>query len=249
MPTFGQYFPAATRDAKNKATEREKARTKSTGSFAEHNGPTKPATPSASHYNDDRPNSSSARPYRDGSVPVIAYQAADDSEITGADMLHAVGSASSNESASSVFSSSSATNQAFGQVSKPKSADLTPLTNIDSPSCKCPPLPSQTPTVQDEQRTNGSASNGHEVAADGSSTAEVVLPPPVINRRPILDRSRPVAGVKCTYDPATDTSYNSNPELKKQKPKFSEFAPVRSHIIHKYCFGRGSVIFDIEAFG
>lgn len=245
-PGYKEFFPAATRAAKNKAMEREKARTKAAGSPADLPGR---ATPSASYHNDESFGASS-RPHRDASVPDIPHHPTDETEFIAGDMLHAVGSASSNESSSSIFSSS-AIHQTLGPASKPMSASLTPLTTIDSPTYKYPPHPTKAQSLapQDTERTNGFVTDG-SVAVDGSSTPLPVPPPHVTGRRPIIDPARSVTGVKCTFDPSADPSSSSNPDNRKTKPIFVEFGPVRTHTI-SYIRGRGwgSVILFTGAFG
>lgn len=114
-PGYKEFFPAATRAAKNKATEREKARTtKPSGSPPDLNGR---ATPSLQNHNDESAGTSSRR-QRDGSHPDILRSIADENDSVSGDILHTVGSASSTESSSTVFSSA-ATHQPWVQPQNP----------------------------------------------------------------------------------------------------------------------------------
>jgi histone-lysine N-methyltransferase SETD1 len=243
-PGYKEFFPAATRAAKNKATEREKARTtKPSGSPPDLNGR---ATLSLQNQ-DDESSGTSARLQRDGSYSDNLRPIADEVDSVAGDIPHTVGSASSNESSSTVFSSSAA-HQTLGPASKPKSASLTPLTAYDSPSSRYPPLPAQSQSLapQDTESVNGTGVNNSSVV-DGSSTPHSVLPH-AIKRRPIIDPTRPATGVKCIYDPANDASLSSN-EKRTKKPIFKEFGLVRTHTISYTPWWRGSIILSVEAFG
>jgi histone-lysine N-methyltransferase SETD1 len=243
-PGYKEFFPAATRAAKNKATEREKARTsKPSGSPPDLNGR---ATPSVQHQNDETAGSSSRR-QRDGSNSDTLRPIADEADSVAGDILHTVGSASSNESSSTVFSSSAA-HQTLDPASKPKSASLTPLTTYDSPSSRYPPPPakSQSLAPQDTESASGTGADNFTVV-DGSSTPHSV-PPHLIKRRPITDPTRSAIGVKCIYDPANDASLSSN-EKRSKKPIFKEFGLVRTHTISYTLRWRGSIILSVEAFG
>jgi histone-lysine N-methyltransferase SETD1 len=227
--------------------EREKAKTETSGSrsttynSADLNGR---ATPSAFGQVDEAATSSSQ------SLPNGPSNAAhpphDDADSLIGDSLRAVGSASSHESSSSVFSSS-AMQQVSGPATKPHSTSITPLTNIDSPSYRTSihATKASSLTPLHAEKPNGLVPNAG-VTADGTSTPLSVLPS-VTGRRPARDPTRSVKGVKCTYDPFADRKLSTN-DKKKAKPILKEFGLVRTNTIY-LAWQRGGVISSIEAIG
>ncbi|OIW29970.1 histone H3-K4 methyltransferase Set1 [Coniochaeta ligniaria NRRL 30616] len=221
-PGYKEFFPAATRAAKDRAMGREKAKTEPPGSrlpapnSADLNGR---ATASGFDFRDEGLTSSS-QPLLNGSSDT-AHPPNDDADSLIGDAVQAVGSASSHESSSSVFSSS-APQHVSGPATKPHSTSITPLTNIDSPSYRnpAPPTKAQPLTPRHAEKPNGFVSNTG-VTADGTSTPLPVLPS-VAGRLPARDPTRSVKGIKCTYDPFADRKVSTT-DKRKAKPTLEEF--------------------------
>ncbi|KAI4599930.1 histone methyltransferase set1 [Pestalotiopsis sp. 9143b] len=212
---FAKFFPAAPRAAREKAAERERAKSRVSEGAADRDA----KTPSA-HASTSLTSSSASQPaYRDGTKPDIstsdaAHLNAEDTESIQGDMLNGIGSASSHAStASSVFSHASAVH-APAHVSN---SDMTPLTNVGSPS-----NPSHN-TSKTQQHTK---SYQHGRTANGSiQSAE---PTPVSRRTgaaariPARDPNRQIQGMKRTHDPLIDKNLSSN-ERKTAKPTYKPF--------------------------
>ncbi|KAK4212121.1 histone-lysine N-methyltransferase, H3 lysine-4 specific [Rhypophila decipiens] len=200
--SFAQFFPAAPRAAKDRATERERAKMKaqesSTTQIVDANGLQTASLLPSSHPSDD------------GSLPALASKSHPNGSLTDAathnhinetesligDTLHTVGSASSHaSSSSSVFSTS--TQQNIMAAVRNSSSHLTPLTNVDSPSPYPPSsaLKAQSTTPQHVNGINGHMTNPHGHSQDDA--AEV-----------------PEKGVICRFDPT---------DKKRAKPIYKEF--------------------------
>jgi [histone H3]-lysine4 N-trimethyltransferase SETD1 len=243
-PGFKDFFPASTRAVKDR--EREKTRPDAAGARA---------TASESDFTGHGTSSdldrryegqaSLSRPQANG-FPDTAHPLNDDADSVMGDALPAVGSASSHESSSSVFSSS-ATQQGAGPAAHSHSTSITPLTNIDSPSYRNPILPpkAQSLTPQHAEKPNGAASYTG-VTADATSTPLSVLPR-VIGRPPARDPARSVKGIRCVYDPFSDRSLSST-DKKDARPRLQPFGLVRTYTIYP-SWQRGGVISSIEAIG
>ena len=225
--------------------EREKSKTDIVGSrssasnSADLDGRVAPSGP----LRHDQGSTSSSREPNGSSD--TAHPPVDDADSHLGDVAQAVGSASSHESSSSVFSSSTA-QQVSGPAPKAHSTSLTPLTTIDSPSYRTPVLPTkaQSLTPQHAEKPNGFVANAG-VDADGTSAPLSVLPS-VTGRPPARDPTRSVKGIKVTYDPFTDRKLP--PEKRKAKPTYKEFGLVRTNTIYP-AWQRGGVISSIEATG
>ncbi|KAK9422014.1 putative Histone-lysine N-methyltransferase, H3 lysine-4 specific [Seiridium unicorne] len=205
---FAKFFPAAPRAAREKAAERERAKSRVSEGSADRDARI-PATNS----------STSQAAQRDGikSDPSSSSDAAhlptDDNESLQGDILNGVGSASSHVStASSVFSHGSTMN-----TSHAFNSSLTPLTNVGSPS-----NPShgtikvqQTKQPQDGRRSNDST---HASVTDSSISRRTGA----TVRIPARDPGRQIQGMKRTYEPLLDKKLSSA-ERKTAKPTYKPF--------------------------
>ena len=241
--SFAQFFPSAPRAAKDRATERERAKsrvqessptqaaTANAATAATTNGHLSPLASSATQHADEAPGPGlTSRTGRDGSVSDATHLQSDDVESLPGDTLNAVGSASSHAStASSVLSSS--TRQSAIVTSK-NSSHLTPLTTFDSPSSSgnAMPLPakakSTTPQLIDKMNETASKPNGN------SARPSPALLTGAVERKPARDPNRSVKGVKCVYKSILDRSAPAASSA-KSKPIFQEFGLVCTPTI--YC--------------
>ncbi len=260
--SFAQFFPAAPRAARDRAMERERARVRATdrpsSSHADRGRDAPPARPddaaAASRYRRDAPiyHASHAAAYSRSyppqpPPPPPPPPPVDDNESLGGDTLNTVGSASSYAStASSVFSASAQQNGLAAAKSATGSTNLTPLTNVDSPSYSMngyPPKPI-TSTPRYPERPDASSSwpslvpNG---IAPGACRA-------VVERVPARDPSRAVKGISCTYDPLLDKKLSSS-DKRKARPTYKEFGLVCTLAILFAASGRGGVILTCGFFG
>jgi [histone H3]-lysine4 N-trimethyltransferase SETD1 len=221
---FAQFFPAAPRAARDKATERERAKYR-----AIDGADGDPRTFSAA---------STARPHRDSirDAPAFhdgAHQPTDDGESMAGDILNGVGSASSHAStASSVFSGAANPTPA---IQAHASNTLTPLTNADSPIY--PPNPAS--LHQNKQQSSvARAIDAAKVDSPKllpSTGSQTTLRSTVgANRVPARDPSRQDKGMKCTHDPLTDKKLCSS-ERKSMKPTYKTFGAVRNTILYNIC--------------
>lgn len=214
---FADFFPAAPRAAKNKAKERQRAKSKAldSPSATPVNIPQEANAPARS-----RDENAQTEPSTDGSngtnlepaVPIL-----DASESPQGDLLNGVGSASSHASTiSSVFSAPPATTT-FGGLS-----NLTPLTTADSspPPLLASPHHSNTATAISLSRSVPFPEK--EVAESQSHTSVQDSPAPRIYAR---DPNKGVKGEKCTYDPQLDHKLSSS-DRKKTKPIYKVFGLV-----------------------
>ncbi|KAB5563293.1 SET1-like protein [Coniochaeta sp. 2T2.1] len=219
-PGYKEFFPASTRAAKDRAMERERPKKdmpepRLSASNTSSDLAAGRAFPSEPDRYEGHTSSSQNQP---NGLPDTAHPANDDTDSIIGDSVQAVGSASSHESSSSVFSST-AMQQAAGPAAKPHSTSITPLTSIDSPSYRNPTLPPKTQslTPRHAELPNGFPSNTGDTA-DGTSAPLSVLPS--ITGRPLArDPARLARGVKCVYDDRT----LSGEARKEAKPRFEEF--------------------------
>jgi histone-lysine N-methyltransferase SETD1 len=244
-PGYKEFFPAATRAAKDRALEREKAKTETPPlrpqAFYQHADSSGHTTPSGQVRRDEAaPPPPSSQYLPNGAASDTAHPLTDDAESLVGDAAQPIGSASSHESSNSVFSSS-AMQHVSGSATKPHSTSITPLTNIDSPSYRSSLLP---PTAlplasQHAEKPNGYVRNT-DVIADGTTTPRSAVPS-IALRLPARDPSRSVRGVACSLTFTDD-------DKKKAKPIFTEFGLVRTYTI-SLPWQRGGVISSIEATG
>jgi [histone H3]-lysine4 N-trimethyltransferase SETD1 len=220
---FADFFPAAPRAAKNKAKERQRAKSKAldSPSATPVNHQQEANTPARSR--DENVQSDQAADGSNGANPEPAMPILDNSESPQGDLLNGVGSASSHASTiSSVFSAPPATTT-FGGPS-----NLTPLTTADSspPPLVASPHHSNTATTVSLSRSvpvditfpeKGVAETQSHLSAQDS-------PAPRIQAR---DPNRGVKGEKCTYDPQLDPKLSSS-DRKKAKPIYKAFGLVRT---------------------
>jgi histone-lysine N-methyltransferase SETD1 len=218
---FADFFPAAPRAAKNKAKERQRAKSKALDSPSatpvnpqqEANTPARSRDETAqSEQSTDGPNGANIEP----GVPIL-----DASESPPGDLLNGVGSASSHASTiSSVFSAPPAT-ATFGRPN-----NLTPLTTADSspPPVLASPHHSNTATAISLSRSLpvDSSFPEKEVPETQSHPSVQESPAPRIHAR---DPNRGVKGEKCTYDPQLDHKLSSS-DRKKAKPIYKVFGLV-----------------------
>lgn len=232
---FADFFPSAPRAAKNKAKERQRAKSKSleapkTSAAAEPVAGTSASRehPVAGHSEHSNGAASDATPAH-----------IDDNESVQGDLLNGVGSASSHASTvSSVFSLPAQNSIAPTSAAPQSQSNLTPLTNTDSSPPDHPASPRVAKLLasslpSSESKTNPEASH-NSTNINGTSSTESG---PQAMRVIMRDPERGVKGKKCVYDPALDKNITSS-ERKKKKPIYKEFGLVRNT-----CISVGSVIF------
>lgn len=238
--TFAAFFPSAPRAAKDKAKEREKAKSKTLESpsiipIADHD----PNVPAKSGGWD----TGHVRPAGETNIAIAdtAPLAADDNESLQGDLLNGVGSASSHTSTvSSVFSTTAQQSTMSTSLSRNLS-NLTPLTNTDSsPNRLASPHHSKlsaTAIVSSEYVTD-IVFTDNEVLPAQSATPDQNIAEPRVHAR---DPEKGVKGMKCIYDPQLDRKLSSN-DKKRAKPTYTEFGLVRIHAV-------GSVILFVRMSG
>ncbi|KAI1377373.1 histone H3-K4 methyltransferase Set1 [Hypoxylon crocopeplum] len=198
---YKEFFPNAPRAARDRANERERERS-SRAPEAADNDP-KIATPT----------------HRDGakydsSLSDAAHLPTDDTESLQGDILNGVGSASSHAStASSVFTTFNSS-AALNASSRASNSNLTPLTNVGSPtnSSHIQPAKQRTSAI----RNTSSKSN---TTNPPMATGPLSSLPGVTGRPPARDPNRTIKGTKCIHDPSIDKSLSSS-ERKTMKPKY-----------------------------
>jgi histone-lysine N-methyltransferase SETD1 len=221
---FADFFPAAPRAAKNKAKERQRAKSKALDSPS-----LRPVTSDQDPNLAFRSRDENGQAYRstdgvNGVARDSAAPATDDNESLQGDLLNGVGSASSHTSTiSSAFSAHPAA-ATFGSSSNLNS--LTPLTTADSspPGLTNSPHHSKTiPTLSmSRDQPTDRHSSEHLVIQPGSDSAKQILSTPRIHAR---DPNRSVKGEKCTYDPQLDPKLSSS-DKKRTKPTYKVFGLV-----------------------
>jgi len=208
--SLAQFFPTAPRPARDRATERERAKMRaqeSSSSFnhvVDANGPQHPSISSKSHPSDDGSVPAfSSRPRPNTSLAEAAHLPADDTESLAGDTLNGVGSASSHDSAgSSVFS---AQRNAMASV-RNSNNHLTPLSNIESP----PAFHSHPPSALAAKAR--STTPQHVNGLDGP-----IPNPDGFERVPARDPSRSIKCITSTFDTR---------DKKRAKPIYKEFGLV-----------------------
>lgn len=218
---FAQYFPSATRAAKDKAKEREKSKPLNLGS------PTKNLFADNRSVHSDRVDEY-VRPVRAGGEINIritdpAPPPIDDNELSPGDILNAVGSASSHSSTNtSVFSGPQPNMSTFGG---PRNVNnLTPLTTTNSSPNRIPsPNKLGAQAISSSTFTTNSFIPQNDVSHTQPAMAE---PPPRVFAR---DPNRGIKGEICTYDPGLDPKQGPNPQKWTKKIIYKEFGLVRTH--------------------
>jgi histone-lysine N-methyltransferase SETD1 len=231
---FSDFFPAAPRAAKNRARERERAKSKPLDS------------PLLEPVNTDRDVNSTSRSRDEpgraaANISVVANNnnelgrdtailAGDDSELQG-DLLNCVRSASSHTSTVSSVFSTTAQNSGASGVSNPST--LTPLTNDDSSPIGqvASPRRSKTLVRSPSSLDRMESSSPKHVLSDETPISEAMSQP---ERAQMRDPSKP-KGEKCVYDPQLDNS-GIKP---KSKVKYKDILWVCIH-------SAGSVIFRVH---
>jgi [histone H3]-lysine4 N-trimethyltransferase SETD1 len=221
---FADFFPAAPRAAKNKAKERQRAKSKALDSPS-----LRPVT------SDQEPNfalrsrdeSGLAHRLADGVNGVVrdgAVTATDDNESLQGDLLNGVGSASSHTSTISSTFSAPPMAAIFGGSSNLNS--LTPLTIADSSPPQLATSPQHSKTVTTVPITHDQLTDGHIpqhlVTQARPDSVSQILPAPRIYAR---DPNQSVKGEKCTYDPQLDPKLSSS-DKKRAKPTYKVFGLV-----------------------
>lgn len=218
---FAQFFPAAPRAARDRATEREKARAKT------HESATTPSALPSAGVAGAGDTSNYQSPVGDGSPPDTSQPQADDRGSPVGDTLHTLGSASSYESTGSSVFSAAARQQAPNGASQIPASNLTPLTTVDSPS-------HVGHTTQAKSNMSISQSTDQLDNPEPATLPNGSLPASFshVGRIPARSASRSRKGVKCTYDPNTDRALK---DKKSAKPVLEEFGLVRLiHNIHSH---------------
>lgn len=253
--SFAQFFPAASRAARDRAMEREKERLKKDvqeppSSIPSSTLPDKLTTNGVAHpvssavTKNRLDDSAAARSRRDTSVSDPARTPADDIDSLRADIPNTVGSESSHTSIASSATNASSMRAHTAAVSKNSShSQVTPLTTIDSPSSSAGPRPPQPDTSipQYSDKTNGSALKS-DLSADNVAAVKT---PNISHRIPARDPSLRVQLIKAAHDPATIDRSSRD----KKKPKYKEFGLVRKHIYSARHGERHLLIIGLEGPG
>ena len=220
---FAQFFPSAPRAARDRATEREKARGTKTTDPATAN----PASKQAANINaGDLPTSQS--PAGDGSLPNGSHHPpTDDRGSPTGDTLHNLGSASSYASTGSSVFSAAARQPAPNGTSQIPISSLTPLTAIDSPSHPAQSIQTKStmPVSDSIDQLDIPAPATQPNGAPHASSSHIA-------RVPARNPNRSRKGFKCTYDPNLERSLTK--DKKTAKPVIKEFGLVRSNILYLY---------------
>lgn len=209
---FASFFPTAPRAQRQKATERERERSRASQGSADRDARSPPTSTSLSASRDGiKPDTSSSSD--------AAHLPTDDNESLQGDILNGVGSASSHAStASSVFSHASAKNAPLHA----SNSLLTPITNAGSPSnsSKILQKPQHTKQSQDGMR------QGDSNSASTADSASISRRTGAASRVPARDPTRQTQGTRRTYDPLLDKKLSSA-ERKTAKPTYKTFGAVR----------------------
>ncbi|KAH8664307.1 hypothetical protein BX600DRAFT_512355 [Xylariales sp. PMI_506] len=217
-PGFAKFFPAAPRAAREKATERERAKSRPSD-ISDRDGRRATSPPSSIPLSSSVTSATAPRDSikPDPSSSDVAFLPLDDAESLPGDMLNGVGSASSHASTtSSVFTNGS--HAVNASSSHAYNSRLTPLTSVGSPAHPSISAHSQNlkQSLQDPKKSDGSTAS---IAAESTSTPRR---PGAFNRIPARDPARQVKGMKCTNDPLLDKRLSSN-ERKTLKPTYKTF--------------------------
>ncbi|KAK8110593.1 histone-lysine N-methyltransferase- H3 lysine-4 specific [Apiospora kogelbergensis] len=224
---FAQFFPAAPRAAREKATERERAKSRASSDAADRDPRMSSSIPSSCGPRDGPAKSDLS--ISDAAHPLIPT---DDTESAQGDILNGVGSASSHASTtSSVFSATNQSASLNNFSSRASNSNLTPLTNAgSSPSSHIPPS-SQLNLHRNKQQNTSGASQLAEVTRtqDGTSASHITTSTSsssshrngIVDRIPARDPARQIKGTKRTYDPLTDKLLSST-DRKSKKPVYKD---------------------------
>ncbi|KAK8857194.1 Histone-lysine N-methyltransferase H3 lysine-4 specific [Apiospora arundinis] len=224
---FAQFFPAAPRAAREKATERERAKSRASSDAADRD-PRMSSSISSTFGLRDGPAKSDLS-ISDAAHPLIPI---DDTESTQGDILNGVGSASSHASTtSSVFSANNQSASLNNFSSRASNSALTPLTNAgSSPSSHIPPS-NQFNLHRNKQQTTSGSSQLAEAprTQDGTSASHITTSTSsssshrhgIVDRIPARDPARQIKGTKRTYDPLTDKNLSST-DRKSKKPVYKD---------------------------
>ena len=218
--SFAQFFPTAPRAARDRAIERERARTKDSPSTraADTNGHLTPSGSSADQVTGASIGAVATSNYLPNGMVADAAPPlpADDAESLAGDMLNTLGSESSHGSTSSSLFSTSTQNAIAAM--RNSNHYLTPLTTIDSPSSSIPTAALSKAQSTTPQHPDGPAGFGNEISAALAGSIE---------RVPARDPNHSTKCVQCVYDPLQDHKIPSA-ERKKAKPIYKEFGLVRT---------------------
>lgn len=254
--SFAAFFPTAPRAARDKATEREKARLKahegstssSPSSLSTATIASAPAQQSAqpsvadpdAHVNGADPKPPPPSSHHDAAQLLSDGQTCltDDGDSPPGDILNVVGSASSHASSteSSVFSSAAGALPAAAYSSRSRVATAS-LTPVESPGSSGPPSkPSMSTYGSSLSEMSAPRRNDHLPPSSSPSSSALNGTLPSLEqavshteRVPARDPNRPAKGLKCIYDPFSDRNFQklSKTERREAKPKFVEFGTVR----------------------
>lgn len=224
---FADFFPAAPRAAKNKAKERQRAKSKTLDSPSLPPVNTDQDATSTPKSRDDDAQAALSSGANDDVVQDTTILTAEDNEFQQGDLLNGVGSASSHTSTvSSLFSAPGQhqTITTFGGAGNIN--NLTPLTNIDS----SPVGRSSSPQRPQDIATKALSNN--QDAEKPIAVWRIPPPsPPAIPPVPRLharDPSKGVKGERCTFDPLLDHKLSSS-ERKKATATYKDFGLVCTH--------------------
>jgi histone-lysine N-methyltransferase SETD1 len=207
---FSAFFPAAPRSAKNKAKERERAKSKAVDSSGPGSIASDRDASNTPKSRDEIEKVNISAVAANGALRDASLLTVDDTDFQQGDLLNSVGSASSHAStASSVFSAPNQNGITPGSTSV---NIMTPMTNIDSSPIGRPSSP------RHSQLSRNNSSNDHN--SDKSSHFIHVSPLTAtlqdhissIKRVPARDPTRPRAE-RIKYDPHLD---KSRPKLHKE---------------------------------
>lgn len=228
--SFAQFFPAAPRVARDRAVERERAKSRSYESHctrvADTNGHRTPTGSQDSRQPEGiglrAINTAMSRSHRDDALQPHT----DDSESLAGDNLNTIGSTSSHESSSSsVFSTSAQHNAAA--TAKNLISYISPLTAVDSPANSY---------IRDQKQFQQAApAPTFNARSESSSTSNGFVGPALeatssaIERIPARDPGHSIKVTKKTYDPLLDKKASAS-ERKRAKPVYEEHGLVRVHI-------------------
>jgi [histone H3]-lysine4 N-trimethyltransferase SETD1 len=233
--SFAQFFPAASRATRDRATERERAsenaRRQQAGSPAQSPLRAEAILRSSSSGGQTEDNTHGIRNQLDGyGLDATQPPTTDESDTTLGDTINTVGSASSHVSSnSSLFSSS---NQS-GNMAGAKLGTY-PSTDVDS-SAFASSLQQARTFAASHLPTDQPISGTSQPQLADSSTPSTSSKP----RLPARDPACSVKAVKCIYDPLLDKNISSS-DKRKALPKFQEFGMVCVYNLHG--LWRGSVI-------
>lgn len=231
--SFAEFFPSAPRAAKNKAKERERAKTRNSGSPQVSLA----ADTESLAFNSRAEDASLGRKDREVDIPAtdIPPPQVEENEFVPGDILNGVGSASSHTSTGSSTFSAPPPSAMSNFTGSRNVSSLTPLTNLDS-SPRYTSSPNRSKAVASASRL-AEDSSSYNAEQARSATIDMINETPRIFAR---DPNKGMKGKKCIYDPLLDRKLSSN-DKKKAKPIYKEFGLVRTHT-----HSAGGVIFCLK---